>query len=288
MTSPEHEGSGDAADSAAPAHGSVSTEGSVTTRSVDGSGPGDARRSGAPVAGSILTRWGSRGTALVLAAGAVVMLLLGATIGIALGHSNSSATSSISTDGQDPVDTGFARDMVVHHTQGVLMAHIAELDSTDKDVRLTAYDIEYTQTSQIGTMQGWLTLWGVPQLTDDAHMAWMGSVGMADMNMAAPTTAGSTGLSNGALMPGMATDAEITKLEGLKGTASDIYFLQLMIRHHEGGAAMMTYAANHAASAVVQNFASKMLEAQESEIGVMTGMLTQRGAKPLPYTAPTA
>ena len=64
----------------------------------------------------------------------------------------------------------------------------------------------------------------------------------------------------------------------MKGTASDIYFLQLMIRHHEGGAAMMSYAADHAASPVVRNFASKMLEAQTSEIGVMTGMLTARGS----------
>ena len=29
----------------------------------------------------------------------------------------------------------------------------------------------------------------------------------------------------------------------MKGTESDIFFLQLMIRHHQGGAAMMQYAA---------------------------------------------
>jgi uncharacterized protein (DUF305 family) len=236
---------------------------------------------------SILTRWGSRGTVLVLGIGALVMVLLGATVGLALSGSGAK-TVSISAEGQDPVDTGFARDMVVHHNQGVLMAHIAELNSSDKEIRLVAYDIEFTQTSQIGTMQGWLDLWGVPRLNDDAHMSWMGSVGTADMNMASATTAAtSSGLADGAVMPGMATKTEITKLEGLKGTASDIYFLQLMIRHHEGGAAMMTYAADHAASPVVQNFASKMLEAQTSEVGVMTGMLTARGAKPLPFTAPT-
>ncbi|MET3803411.1 uncharacterized protein (DUF305 family) [Nakamurella sp. UYEF19] len=234
---------------------------------------------------SILTRWGSRGTAIVLGLGALVMVLIGASVGLALGNSGPQ-TMSISADGKDVVNTGFARDMIVHHNQGVLMAHIAELDSSDKEVRLTAYDIEYTQTSQIGTMQGWLDLWGVPRLNSDAHMSWMGSVGMADMNVVGTSTA-SSGLSDGAVMPGMATDAEITKLEGLKGSASDIFFLQLMIRHHHGGAAMMTYAATHAASPVVQNFASKMLESQESEIGVMTGMLAARGAKPLAYTAPT-
>ncbi len=240
---------------------------------------------------STLRRWGSRGTAAIVGIGALVMLLIGATVGLALAGSGSQ-TESISSQAQDPVNSGFARDMVVHHTQGVLMAHIAELNSSDKETRLLAYDIEFSQTSQIGTMQGWLDLWGVPRITGAPHMSWMGSAGMADMAGMEPTTSPSTAtpglvLSDGAVMPGMATDAEIDKLYALRGSASDIYFLQLMIRHHQGGTAMMTYAADHAASPVVQNFASKMLEAQTSEVGVMTGMLAARGAKPLPYTAPT-
>lgn len=245
------------------------------------------RRPGAGSA-SILSRWGSRGTAIVLGIGALVMVLIGATIGLALGPS-SPQTVSVSAQGQDVVNTGFARDMVVHHTQGVTMAHLAELNSTNHEVQIVAYDIEYTQTSQIGTMNGWLGMWDVPLLTSATPMSWMGSTGMADMaGMVAATTAGtSSRLSDGAIMPGMATNAEMAKLQGLKGEASDIFFLQLMIRHHEGGAAMMKYAANHALSPVVQNFSSKMLEAQTSEIGVMTGMLTERGAKPLAFTPPT-
>jgi uncharacterized protein (DUF305 family) len=242
---------------------------------------------GPPARPTLLSRWGGRGTAVVLGIGALVMVLLGATIGLALAHTGPQ-TVAISADGQDPVNTGFARDMVVHHNQGVRMAHAGELDSTDPEIRRLAYDIEFQQTSQIGTMQGWLDLWDVPRITEDAHMAWMGSVGMGDMQMSPTTTAGATGvLSDGAVMPGMATDAEVAKLESLKGAASDVYFLQLMIRHHQGGAVMMTYAANHAASKVVQNFASKMEAAQTSEISIMTQMLAQRGAKPLPYTAPT-
>lgn len=242
---------------------------------------------GPPVRPSLLSRWGGRGTAVVLSIGALVMVLLGATIGLALAHSGPQ-TVSISADGKDPVNTGFARDMVVHHNQGVLMAHVAELDSTDREVQLMAYDIEFQQTSQIGTMQGWLDLWGVPRITEDTRMSWMGSTGMADMQMSPTTTAGATGaLSDGAVMPGMATDDEVKKLESLKGAESDVYFLQLMIRHHQGGAVMMIYAANHAASKVVQNFASKMEAAQTSEISIMTQMLAERGAKPLAYTAPT-
>lgn len=247
--------------------------------------PHSVKEFSGPPATSILTRWGSRGTALILGVGALVMILVGATVGLALGHSGPQ-TVSISADGQDPVDVGFARDMVVHHTQGVTMAHLADLNSSDHEVQVVAYDIEYTQTSQIGWMNGWLSMWGVPLVTGAKPMGWMGSTGMADM-AGMNSVATSSGLSDGALMPGMATNTEIAKLQTLKGKASDIYFLQLMIRHHEGGAAMMTYAANHAASSEVQNFASKMLDAQTSEIGVMTGMLTARGAKPLAYTAPT-
>ena len=106
------------------------------------------------------------------------------------------------------------------------------------------------------------------------------------MSGAAVDAAGSgAAASDTPLMPGMATDAEIAKLKGLTGTESDIYFLQLMIRHHQGGAGMMQYAAEHATLPVVRNFADKMLQAQTAEISVMTQMLAERGAEPLP--APT-
>ena len=86
-------------------------------------------------------------------------------------------------------------------------------------------------------------------------------------------------------MPGMATTSEIEKLRSLTGAESDTYFLQLMIRHHQGGAPMMQYAADHATNAVVRNFAGKMAQSQAAEISVMTQMLAERGAQPLP--APT-
>ena len=55
-----------------------------------------------------------------------------------------------------------------------------------------------------------------------------------------------------------------------------------MIRHHQGGAAMMQYAAEHATNPVVRNFAAKMAQSQTAEISVMTQMLAERGAEPLP------
>ncbi len=223
----------------------------------------------------------SRSTMVVLAAiGAVVLLVIGATAGIALFSGGSTATDqTIPTAGS--VDAGFAQDMIVHHGQGVLMAHYAELDSSDPEIQRMAYDIEYTQTDQIGQMQAWLQLWGIPEVSSAPHMAWMTLGGHNH-------TGGSDDpLSTTGLMPGMATDAEMAKLQSLRGKESDIYFLQLMIRHHQGGAPMMAYAQTHATNPVVRNLAKQMLIAQTGEIGVMTGMLADRGAQPLPYTAPS-
>ena len=59
-----------------------------------------------------------------------------------------------------PTDTsaeaGFARDMQVHHQQGVELAMIVRDGSDDPDVRLLAYDIATTQAQQSGQLYGWL------------------------------------------------------------------------------------------------------------------------------------
>ncbi len=246
----------------------------------------------------------SRGTLVALiAASAVVLLLVGATLGLAL--SGKLGNASPATPDSGSVDAGFARDMIVHHDQGVLMAHYAEQNTDDQEISVMAYDIGYTQTDQIGQMQGWLSLWDLPEFGDGTYMGWMGgSMSHGDMGSAA---VGSTGMgsdamsssamgsgamtaavdagSSAAVMPGMATNAEIQKLRNLKGEEADIYFLQLMIRHHQGGAPMMQYAAEHATNPVVRNFAGKMAQSQAAEITVMTQMLAERGAAPLP--APT-
>ncbi|MTD13630.1 DUF305 domain-containing protein [Nakamurella sp. YIM 132087] len=187
------------------------------------------------------------------------------------------------------VDVGFAQDMIVHHNQGVLMAHYAELDTDDSDIAVLAYDINYTQTAQIGQMQGWLALWGKPVFNSGTVMGWMTAGGMDHMNMGDSTSGGTAGMSvdparaeDGAIMPGMATNTEMAKLKSLRGKESDIYFLQLMIRHHQGGADMMEYAAANASVGVVRNFAGQMLQAQQAEIGQMTDWLADLGAQPLP------
>ena len=82
------------------------------------------------------------------------------------------------------------------------------------------------------------------------------------------------------LMPGMATQAEIAKLEPLTGKALDVFFLQLMIRHHQGGLPMAQYGAEHASRPTCAT--PRRSQAQSAEILLMERLLRERGASPLP------
>jgi uncharacterized protein (DUF305 family) len=80
----------------------------------------------------------------------------------------------------------------------------------------------------------------------------------------------------------MATTAELTKLKSLSGKALDVYFLQLMIRHHKGGLEMAEYGAAHAEVPAVRALARAIAQSQTAESDLMKGMLEERGAQPLP------
>ena len=206
---------------------------------------------------------------LAVIAVALVVLGGGLAVGLGIGDDTGPATPSV-----DSVDAGFSRDMAIHHLQGIEMANAALDRSTDPEVRQLAFDISATQTNQVGRMQGWLVLWGLP-LTGEEHMAWMGVTGghaMSGMDMGA----------DGALMPGMATEEELTNLRSLSGPAFDVEFLRLMIRHHQGGSEMARYAAEHGDQAVVRSLARSIADTQAAETSTMTSMLTARGGTPLP------
>jgi uncharacterized protein (DUF305 family) len=164
------------------------------------------------------------------------------------------------------VDAGFARDMSTHHTQAVIMAGYARLHTTNASVLLLANDVYDDQTFEIGEMQGWLDSWGLTRSTTLPTMGWMDG----------------HHLEADGLMPGMATPAEITQLRTLTGNALDVDFLQLMIRHHQGGLQMEQYAASHASKSYVRDLAGKMQQAQSSEIIAMEQLLRQLGGTPLP------
>ncbi|MBV8994602.1 MAG: DUF305 domain-containing protein [Pseudonocardiales bacterium] len=222
-----------------------------------------------PTTGKRPARW----IRMILASGAMLaVLLLGAALGRALPLAGGmSAQSEGGT-----VDIGFAQDMSVHHRQAVLMAGLARDRSADPAIRLLAFDIETNQLEQIGQMQGWLSLWNAAALPTGRYMTWM--TGADSM----PGMAHGGGPAGVPTMPGMASPADLDRLRAASGAQFDMLFLQLMLRHHQGGAPMAQYAAQHAEIPQVRNLAEKMVVSQGAESEYMAQLITQRGAQALP------
>lgn len=172
----------------------------------------------------------------------------------------------------DSVDVGFAQDMSVHHRQAVEMASWERDRTADPALRQLAFDIETTQNQQVGRMQGWLGLWNQPALPSGGHMAWMGGDHGGAM----------AGMSSVATMPGMASSADLRRMRQTPEPALDTVFLQLMLRHHEGGASMLEYGRDHAETVEARNLASQILTSQTAESELMKQQLARRGAQPLP------
>ena len=207
----------------------------------------------------------------VIAAAALVLLLVGATGGLLIGRAGVPEVPAA-----ESVDVGFLQDMSVHHQQAVEMASWERDHTADPQLRQLAYDIESTQTGQIGRMQGWLELWGASaQPVGRAYMTWMAGspTGAHDHAVTA---------SGVATMPGMANAEELKKLRASTGKDLDVLFLQLMLRHHEGGAEMLSYAATNASQEPVRNLAAQMLSSQTAEASYLTQLLSARGGTPLP------
>jgi uncharacterized protein (DUF305 family) len=189
----------------------------------------------------------------------LVLLLAGGLGGLVLGQ----RTTPSYGPPAGAIDVGFLQDMTVHHTQAVQMAVWERSNTADPALRQLAFDIESTQDQQLGMMQGWLRLWNLPtEAAPGQYMAWMGMPA--------------------AVMPGMASDADLARFRAQTGAPLDVAFLQLMLRHHQGGLSMMAEEAQHGSVPVVVQLARSMVASQTAEADTMTQMLAQRGAAPLP------
>jgi uncharacterized protein (DUF305 family) len=164
------------------------------------------------------------------------------------------------TPQESSTEVRFVREMTGHHAQAVDMATRIRERSQDRSLRSLALDIQLSQLEQIGQMRGWLTLWGLP---------W-GGVGMTGDH---------------ARMMGMATPAELNRLDSLPREEAERLFLQLMIRHHQGALAMVKPALEDGVRPEVRTLARQIDATQAGELRLMTGMLAARDAEALPAPA---
>ena len=191
-----------------------------------------------------------RRTFLVVGAALVAVLLVAATWATLtlLGYQRVPAEGSAAAI--------FARDMSSHHRQAVEMAELIRPVTRDEEVRRLATDIVLTQQAQIGLMQGWLDVWGLPLVGSPSSP-------MHEMDGA------------GEAMPGMATAADLKRLRTMRGVEAEREFLRLMIEHHRGGVAMAQAALRATDQIQVVNLAQAIVDTQTAEIRVMAELLAQ-------------
>jgi uncharacterized protein (DUF305 family) len=186
--------------------------------------------------------------------------LIAAVVGGAAVYWWALANAVTATPGRTSAEAGFARDMQVHHLQGVDMAMIVRDRTDDPVMQGMTYDMATTQGHQAGQLYGWLAAWGLDQLGSQPPMTWMGH----------------TGQGMGALMPGMATPEQMSALSAASGVEAERVFLRLMIAHHRGALEMAEAVLERSEHPVVMAFARGVILSQRSEIALMSTMLEER------------
>jgi len=175
------------------------------------------------------------------------------------------------TPGENSAEAGFLRDMQTHHSQAVAMAMIIRDRTSDEQLKSLATDIAFSQATESGMMTGYLDAWGLSFAGDQAPMAWMGHP-----------------LAAGELMPGMATTEQVDQLRTLPVPQAEVLFLQLMIRHHQGGVEMAQDVLARSDNSLVRDMANRTVRIQSSEIDTMNQFLVARGQKPITDPLPAS
>jgi uncharacterized protein (DUF305 family) len=190
---------------------------------------------------------------------AVLIVSVSFAGGYALRNSRGTKTQTPAADivSADSPEVSFVREMSVHHAQAVDMAERIRKRTDDPALALIATDIVLTQQNQIGRFAGWIEQWGLSPSKPNT-----GS--MAGHNM----------------MPGMATNSDVASIGTLPTVEAERMFLQLMIKHHEGGVTMATKALPKMTQPEVTRIAQSIITSQTSEIKALTELRNKRTTGP--------
>ncbi|UXA20900.1 DUF305 domain-containing protein [Mycobacterium sp. SMC-4] len=147
-------------------------------------------------------------------------------------------------------DAAFARDMVPHHEQAIVMSDIVlAKDGVDERVVDLAERIKAAQGPEIETMNQWLTDWDVPQSDPHAHHG----AGHEEM--------------------GMLSEPELDQLRDAEGVDAARQFLTGMIKHHEGAVRMAQTEVDNGQNPDAVRLAREIIDSQQREIDEMRQVL---------------
>ncbi|WP_340384192.1 DUF305 domain-containing protein [Streptomyces sp. SS7] len=148
-------------------------------------------------------------------------------------------------DSPNAADVSYARMMIRHHAQALVMTELVPERAASAGVKRLALRIAAAQGPEIEAMK-----------------AWLGSYDKAETG----------GAHDHAAMPGMASDAQLSTLRATHGKAFDALFLSLMITHHEGAITMATEVKAQGNNLRIEEMADDVVAQQTSEITRMRQM----------------
>lgn len=177
----------------------------------------------------------------------------------AQGHNDAGA------QGHNDADVAFARDMVPHHEQAIVMSDII-LAKQGIDPRVTelAEQIKAAQGPEIATMQQWLTQWGA-SAPSGHEPSGHGPSGHEGHDMGGDPSAHAA--------MGMMTEEQLEQLRQAQGVDAERLFLTGMITHHEGAVTMAQTQVDTGQSQEAVELAHEIIETQQREIATMRDLL---------------
>ena len=153
-------------------------------------------------------------------------------------------------------DVSFAKDMIPHHEQAIVMSDLAVAQAANPQVKDLATRIKAAQGPEITTMKGWLSSWREEPFGD------MGGMDMSTMPG----------------MEGMLSDGEMQALRNASGQQFDRLFLQGMTEHHQGAVDMARVEIEKGRFRPAKDLAVRIMSDQEKEIAEMAQLLRTVGA----------
>lgn len=149
-------------------------------------------------------------------------------------------------------DITFAQNMIVHHSQAIDMAEMADGQAASPQVKDLAGKIAQAQEPEIGQMKNMLKAWSAPESNGMYH---------------------SGGSMPGMSMPGMMSEQQMGQMEQAQGAAFDRMFLQMMIEHHKGAIQMGQTEVGQGQNPQAKELAQKIISDQRQEISTMENLL---------------
>lgn len=157
------------------------------------------------------------------------------------------AAKEAGRDTANSADFRYAKMMIEHHSQALVMTELAPVRASSTAVKRLAERISAGQKPEIGAMEGWLKRNGGED-REQPH--------------------------DHAGMPGMASETQLEELRAARGKAFDEIFLKLMVTHHQGAVTMASEALSEGNDVIVEEMAGDVAAQQTVEIDRMRALMT--------------